>query len=126
MKRAIINRKVFIEIDGDELIANVTTDRGEWIGSLNFKEIEEDRGSYLKLVWAYLDALDSSYTRQGIGRECVRLMKESSGLSIFSSDNDSLRQDDGSHLTGDAPGFIAKLNEEGLILSFNQDREEDD
>jgi len=77
--------------------------------------MEDDDGGVLKLTWAYLDGLGGSYLRKGIGREIVKRMSELTGYAVEAEENDGHRQDDGSHLTGDAPAFMAKLRKERLI-----------
>ncbi len=62
-----------------------------------------------------LDLIDSSYKRKGIGRESLKFFKEITGTQIVASENDGIRKDDGSHLTGDAPVFVSKMQEEGII-----------
>jgi len=90
---------------------------GSEIGGLRFREIEVDSrvANILRLTWAYLDGMDGSYVRQGIGRRCLELVREISGLEIVAADVDGQRHDDGSHLTGDAPGFVARMRQDGLI-----------
>lgn len=70
---------------------------------------------YLKLMWMYLDLKDPRWKHQGIGREILLRVKNISGLPIVTSDNDGLVREDGSHLTGDAPAFVAKMRKEGII-----------
>jgi hypothetical protein len=72
------------------------------VGAMEFRIIETDHDSFLMLTWAYLDLLDPSYRFQGIGRECLRRVKERSGMVIVAQDDDGQRRGDGSHLTGDA------------------------
>jgi len=115
-------RKVSIEIDEETYAADVTSDDGADIGRMEFAE--DDRG-LLKVVWANLDKQKRSYVRQGIGRECLRLLKKAYNKSITASENDGLRSGDGSHLTGDAPGFVQKMREEGLILYLDPRDEEE-
>jgi hypothetical protein len=109
-------REILICVDECQLTAAALTPEGQEIGRLCFNEIEYDDGSVLKLIWAYLDKHDSSYRFQGIGRECIKQMIEVFGHPIVAEDHDGHQKDDGSHLTGDAPGFVAKMRSEGLIL----------
>lgn len=109
-------RRVKIKIDDVGYKATVLTSPGdEKIGSLDFREIESPEENTLKITNAFLNGLDGSYLRQGIGRRCLVLVAEISGLQIIASDDDGIRKDDGSHLTGDAPNFIAKMRQEKLI-----------
>lgn len=112
-------RTVTIIIDDEDDFCTTVFDEHEVkLGQLNFRE---DDGC-LKLVWAYLDQSDPAWCRQGIGREIIRQVKEFSGYLIVASDNDGMRHDDGSHLTGDAPAFVAQMRKEGLIEPGSYDR----
>lgn len=86
------------------------------IGEMRFLLIdEEDDQQTLKLVWMYLDRAGKSYIHSGIGRHMLQLMNEFNGGPVFAESVGGEKQDDGSHLTGDAPGFVTKMREEGLI-----------
>ena len=104
-----------IEIDEDNYTARVLQEDGSEIGRLKFRVIDDDFDSFLKLCWAYLDRAGVEFKRQGIGRECLSLVREKSGLSIIANNNDGRQQGDGSHLTGDAAGFVERMRAEGLI-----------
>lgn len=94
--------------------ATVTGPQGERIGTISFSQFDE-YGSYLKLTWMYLDQGGDRWKQQGIGREVLLRVKQASGLPITAGSHDGHRQDDGSHLTGDAPAFVAKMRREGVI-----------
>lgn len=114
-------RTVTIMIDDEnDFCAIVRDDFGAKLGQLDFR----DHDGRLKLVWAYLDQIDPAWCRQGIGREILRQVTESSGFQIFASDDDGIKHDDGSHLTGDAPAFVAKMRDEGFILPGSLDHPE--
>ena len=111
-------RSVIIDIDDLDYDVTVAAHpSGEKIGYMKFRLIEMplDNHSYLHLTHAFLDEAGRGYVHKGIGRRCLELVRELSGLSISASDHDGQRRDDGSHLTGDAPGFVFKMREEGLI-----------
>jgi len=106
------DRSVTIKISDEEnFLAIIFDEYGNQLGELKFDEVD----GCLKLVWAYLDQSDPAWCRQGIGREVLRNVKEYSDCTIVTSDNDGTVHDDGSHLTGDAPAFVARMREEGLI-----------
>ena len=113
------NRSVDITVDEfDNAVAVTDAESGKLVGEIEFRLIEgpgKGLGDVLKLTSAYLDKSGPEYKGRGIGRRCLQLMREASGLEITASEFDGQRQDDGSHLTGDAPGFVAKMREEGLI-----------
>lgn len=103
---------------------------GKEIGHFDFSVREDLEGDeYLKLFWAYLDLLGTSYKHQGIGREILKGMRVYSGMPITAENDDGHRKEDGSHLTGDAPGFVNQMRKEGLICpddNRNGDNENDD
>ena len=115
-----LNDGRYVIIDVDECDFGVTVEAhpsGERIGFMTFRVIEMPLPSHehLHLTHAFLDNGGRSYLCQGIGRRCLELVREVSGLSITASAFDGLSRSDGSHLTGDAPGFIARMREEGLV-----------
>lgn len=110
---------VFIETDEMSMTSTVRTAGGDKIGSIEF-DLRDDH-QVLYLMWAHLEDLPG-YTRIGIGRECVRRMSDIFSLPVSAADNDGMRRDDGSHLTGDAPAFVEALKREGLILPSSADR----
>jgi hypothetical protein len=115
-------KRVWIEIDDeDDYTARVLQEDGSEIGRLEFRVIDDDFNSFLKLCWAYLDRAGVEFKRQGIGRKCLRLVREKSGLPIIASSSDGHQQGDGSHLTGDAAGFVERMRAEGLIEPDPQD-----
>ncbi|MCY4002368.1 MAG: hypothetical protein OXF33_01455 [Rhodospirillales bacterium] len=111
-------RSVIISVDQLDYGITVTADpAGKSIGFMTFRSIEmpSTGPDHLHLTQAFLDTSDRSYLRKGIGRRCLELVREISGLSITASEHDGLPREDGSHLTGDAPGFVDKMRAEGLI-----------
>lgn len=118
-------RQVTIHVDEDlDYEATVHDLEGRLIGKLEFRVVDNGYSEYLKLCWAYLDQLDKSYRFQGIGRECLKRVIELSGLPIVAQSHDRIRQDDGSHLTGDAPTFVERMRSEGLIVG-GEDQSDD-
>ena len=90
---------------------------------INGKQLHEgfefhqlENGDY-KIVHMYMNGLEGN----GLGREALRLFKDITGSEIYASPPDGLKRDDGSHLTGGAPGFVAKMIEEGLIAGYDDD-----
>lgn len=75
-------------------------------------------------------ALDSC-SPLGIGRRCLQFHRELFDESITASNNDGIKCDDGSHLTGDGPGFIAQMRAEGIVcdsvdrVEYDSDRFDD-
>lgn len=107
--------KIKLILDEDELSIKVFNSNLQEIGEIVFREIETDYFPIYKLKWAYLDKLGNQYKNQGLGRACVEFFNDFYNTIIIAQENDGQQQDDGSHLTGDAPGFVQKLKIEGLI-----------
>ena len=115
-------RDVHIYIDDEmDFLTTIRDGEGREIGRFEFDWIDDLDGDYLKLRWAYLDVIDSSYRCKGIGRECLKRVKEFSGFEIVAEDHDGVQRDDGSHLTNDAPGFVARMRRERLIAGSDGD-----
>lgn len=105
-----------LKLDEEDFMVTVTNSNNEEIGSAEFKEIDDGYGSYYKLTWMYLDKLEGRYKNLGLGRACIEQFNDFFDTVVHASENDGQTQNDGSHLTQDAPGFIDKLRVEGLIL----------
>jgi hypothetical protein len=52
----------------------------------------------------------------GIGRRCLQLHKEIFDSPLTAGTNNGSTSHDGSHLTGNGPGFIAKMRNEGIVV----------
>jgi hypothetical protein len=117
-------RTVAIKIahDGDEIrVQDVRS--GTEVGVIKLQDIG---GEYFRLVWMYLDQSDGRYLKQGIGRAALLFHKKMFCLPIVAADNDGMQRSDGSHLTGDAPGFVRKMRQEGVIVQSQPQSDEDD
>lgn len=52
----------------------------------------------------------------GLGRAAIEYFKDNNnGAVVYTRQNDGITRDDGSHLTEDAPRFVNKMIDEGLI-----------
>jgi len=52
---------------------------------------------------------------EGVGRRCLELHKEEFGAPLTAGTVDGKQRGDGSHLTGDGPGFIEKMRKYGIV-----------
>ncbi len=91
-------REIYIEINDWNGHINVSTTDGKNIGRIELSKVDEEHTADIsyKITWMYLDMLDGSYVRKGIGRECLRFFIQYTGAVIFASENDGARRDDGS------------------------------
>lgn len=85
------------------------------IGEIILHRIDTGQNEEFKITHMFMDMLDASYKRKGIGHEALKFFKEITGGTITAEENDGIRKEDGSHLTGDAVEFVAKMREEGII-----------
>lgn len=105
-----------IELCLDEDLLELTAYHQEKvIGRVCLKQIECDSGDELKITWMYLDMCDASYKHSGIGRKILEILNEYNGGPVSAGSDDGTTSNDGSHLTGDAPGFIKKMQASGLV-----------
>ncbi|WP_194454398.1 hypothetical protein [Bradyrhizobium sp. CCBAU 53421] len=99
------------------------TEEGERIGELSFSQAESDdqyTAPYWRFMWAHLDFLGDKFKKQGIGRAALEMWHECSREKAVVARNDGITREDGSsHLTGDAPGFVDRMVQEGLLLYEN-------
>jgi hypothetical protein len=91
-------------------------ENGESIGD-EFRFIDEDvdedgfgNGERFLLARMY-----SPIKQSGLGRAAVEFFIDMTGASIYTRQHDGITRDDGSHLTGDSPIFVDKMQSAGLI-----------
>lgn len=100
----------------------ITIEFDEWSNSMKFKE----NGEYIGDEFIFIDEWDtgerfllgrmySPVKKSGLGREVIKFFIDITGASIYTRPHDGIVRDDGSHLTEEAPGFVRKMQEEGLI-----------
>jgi len=81
-------------------------------GEFLFIESDENDGLYL-LGRMYAP---KAYKNSGLGRAALEYFVEYTGAQVYARENDGNVRDDGSHLTEDAPGFVGKMIDEGLLI----------
>jgi hypothetical protein len=82
-----------------------------------FDDSESDNDSYL-LARMYVP---SELIRSGLGWSAVEFFKDYTDASIYCKPHDGNVLSDGSHLTEDAPAFVDRMIEEGLIEDPSQE-----
>ena len=107
-------REIELCLDEDSLVLTALH-KGRVIGRVCMNQIECDSGDELKITWMYLDICDASYKYAGIGRKILELLYEYKSGPLMAGNDDCTTSNDGSHLTGDAPAFIQKMKDCGLI-----------
>lgn len=76
-----------------------------------FYEPDEFENSYL------LGRMYVPIKGEGLGRVALELFTEYTQEKVYAREHDGIVLDDGSHLTEDAPGFVNKMIEEGLLIN---------
>lgn len=109
-----------IEIDDSGEKISVFLDR-EPKGEICMSCIEDEHSSHYYITSLALDDCAGI----GIGRECLLRHKEMFDSPITAAEDDGIRKDDGSHLTGNGPGFIRKMREEGIVCPAYNSSEDD-
>lgn len=110
-----------IQIDDPRDEINVLF-QGAKKGSISLRLIEGDLPCQPDVYHITHLALDSC-SHRGIGRRCLQFHRELFDAPITAGSSDGTKCDDSSHLTGDGPGFIARMKAEG-ILCEDDDRSE--
>lgn len=102
--------------DGDEISVWFGDVKQGTISLRRIEGAEEGPGDlaydYYHITHLALDACKG----QGIGRRCLQFHQEVFEADITAGNYRDGQMDDGSHLTGDGPGFIAKMRAEGLVV----------
>jgi hypothetical protein len=106
---------VTLKIDDYENTVTALNSSNQEIGSLEFS-YDEDFDKH-KLKWMHLDKLGDKYKRMGIGTAAILFYKDFFNCLVYAEYNDGIQKDDGSHLTQDAPVFVDKLRNQGIIES---------
>ena len=86
---------------------------GKTVGSIVFREVGLPHPPYVLYHITNL-GLDKC-KKQGVGRACLLFHKEIYSAPLSAGRDDGILEDDGSHLTGDGVGFIAKMRQEGIV-----------
>lgn len=104
-------RLVTLKIDDDLSQVTFWNEHDEQLGSdmgFVFRESEFNNSFLLAKMYVPIKQM-------GLGRAAIEFFKDVTGATIYTRPNDGIRRDDGSHLTEDAPAFVAKMQSEGII-----------
>jgi hypothetical protein len=79
-------------------------------GSSEYGDDEDDAETVWRVTHMFIEGGGGKYKRQGIGTRAVKFfLWANAGDGFEITENDGLRRDDGSHLTGDGVPFMAHL-----------------
>lgn len=101
----------------DDLFESISVKNTEdkEVGRIEFREISDEYRTCYKITCMYMDLIDRSYKKKEIGREALQFFKDTIKPPIIVAEDDGMRKNNGSHLTGDAPAFVSKMQNEGVI-----------
>jgi len=112
MKYVLDSREnIDICIDENDMHIIAFASLGQEIGRI---ELDEGESCY-HIRWMYLDKLGDKYLRQGIGEACLKFFKETYDCCITAAYDTGITNDYGDYLTGDAPSFISKMRDKGIV-----------
>ncbi|MBL7558974.1 hypothetical protein JAO71_04075 [Olleya sp. YSTF-M6] len=117
------NRIITLRLE-DDLTEISFWEGGNQLGSpyndvFSFDELEDYSEPTYRLSRMYCPV-----KKNGLGREAVRMFLDYSDAKIVTRPPNTGELSDGSHLTEDAPDFVAKMQKEGLIENWD-DLEDD-
>lgn len=116
--------KLFVAKDGNCYLLEIERDGCEIFVSRGIKRLGEIRLDYREgdVCHGQPDTFHITHLaldkckRLGVGRACLEFHHEQYGCLLTAGYADGVPADDGSHLTGDGPGFIAAMRELGIVL----------
>ena len=118
--RSVKGKVITLEMSDDWTEIVFKDINGKQFGEFEFKELHD--GSY-KLMRMYTEP----HKGEGIGTMALEMFKEvTMGVPVYTSPNDGIVRDDQSHLTEDAPGFVAGMIEAGLIAGYENHYNDED
>lgn len=83
------------------------------VGEFEFKEL--DYGNGYKIMRMYTN----TYKKTGLGSAALSYFLDIYGGPLYTSPDDGLTRDDGSHLTEDAPSFVRYMIAKGVINGYD-------
>ena len=113
-----------IQIDdfGEEIIVYHGEER---MGSITLHRFDSDppeQDEWFHIMNLSLDKCQ----RLGIGEAALRFHIEMHGSIITATANDGIKRDDGSHLTGAGPAFVAAMQKKGIVACDGSEHFEQD
>lgn len=109
-------RVITLKLEEDYSQISFFDSAGEQLGldmDFVFTESETKNDMYL------LSRMFVPIRNSGLGRAALEFFIDKTDATIYARSHDGLVRDDGSHLTEDAPAFVTKMQEEGLIQDEN-------
>lgn len=129
-------RAILITDNGNERDYQITGGRiitlklEDDFSQITFWENGEQLGNDMDFVFYDSETLNNSYLlarmyvpikEVGLGRAALEFFKEYTDADVFAREDDGQVREDGSHLTEDAPGFVAKMIDEGILFDNRDD-----
>lgn len=98
--------KFILENETELLIEEVD---GNYVGEFEFQELDYSSG--YKIMRMYTN----QHKNTGLGSAALQYFLDVFGGPLFTSPDDGIPRDDGSHLTEDAPSFVHHMKAKGII-----------
>lgn len=120
--------RVYRSAKGKRIILKLAEDYSEIIikdlqnnqlGEFEFKELGINGYKLMRMDC-------NNIKKEGVGRAVLEFFKDITGGPIYASPHDGHRREDGSHLTDDAPKFVYKMIQEGLIDGYDDGSDGED
>ena len=109
--------KMILETEDELLIQDMN---GVQIGEFEFQEL--DYGNGYKIIRMYTN----EFKNTGLGSAALLYFLEIYGGPLYTSANDGMARDDGSHLTEDAPSFVMHMQAKNIIYGSSNRFDDDD
>lgn len=107
-------RTYVIEIDDDGVEITVSH-QGQKLGTITLSRQEEGDDRHIHTYYHIINLSLDDCAGIGIGRRCLMFHREEFDAPITAGTANGQKMDDGSHLTGNGPGFIARMRELGIV-----------
>ncbi|MNB69930.1 hypothetical protein D3C81_71400 [compost metagenome] len=116
-----MNVKIFIAKDKKQYELRDEDDGGEIsvyldgvrMGEIYLRSIEVDAPEYVVYLITGLNLEKCKHN--GLGRACLQYHRELYDSTILAGSETGTTSDDGSHLTGDGPGFIERMRADKIV-----------
>lgn len=103
--------KMILESENELIIEDMN---GKQIGEFEFQELEFGNG--YKIMRMYTN----EYKNTGLGSAALYYFLDIFNGPLYTSANDGMTRDDGSHLTEDAPSFVMHMQAKGVISGSDE------
>lgn len=103
-----------IEIDdfGEDI---TVLHQGQSIGTITLAQREAQDGHGTRIYYHLVNLSLDKCSGLGIGRHCLELHRQEFDAPITAENVNGPKKEDGSHLTGNGPGFVTRMRALGIV-----------